>query len=390
MDIQNSKKRVLLVITLAELGGAQKYVRDLTDAFKKEYEITIAANAEDTAIHEWAKKQKVKTVILEHLDQNLWLGFLPTLNDFKTFLDLFSLARVNHYDIVHLNSSKIGLLGALAAKFAGVPKVVFTAHGWVFNEPPSINRPQTRNKKWLWVAVSKVAAYFQDNLICVSDFDFDQALRYRIAPPRKILTIYNGLDTKKVRFASRDRARAWLKEKTSINETTTIIGTIANLYPTKDLGTMIASLAHLPQDIQLVIIGEGSEREKLRVISNELRVADRVFFLGRIPDAWQYLRAFDVYAISSVKEGLPFSALEAMAAGIPIVSTPAGGLKEIFSYENALIVPTGSPVEFAEAIKKLLQDKELQKTLAKNASQTLKKHFTLEAMVAKTRWVWEF
>ena len=131
MDIQNSKKRVLLVITLAELGGAQKYVRDLTDAFKKEYEITIAANAEDTAIHEWAKKQKVKTVILEHLDQNLWLGFLPTLNDFKTFLDLFSLARVNHYDIVHLNSSKIGLLGALAAKFAGVPKVVFTAHGWV-------------------------------------------------------------------------------------------------------------------------------------------------------------------------------------------------------------------------------------------------------------------
>ena len=180
MDIQNSKKRVLLVITLAELGGAQKYVRDLTDAFKKEYEITIAANAEDTAIHEWAKKQKVKTVILEHLDQNLWLGFLPTLNDFKTFLDLFSLARVNHYDIVHLNSSKIGLLGALAAKFAGVPKVVFTAHGWVFNEPPSINRPQTRNKKWLWVAVSKVAAYFQDNLICVSDFDFDQALRYQI------------------------------------------------------------------------------------------------------------------------------------------------------------------------------------------------------------------
>lgn len=398
------KKKLLFAITLGELGGAQKYVRDLSLGLKKKYDVTIAPGSEDQTLLRWADENDIRTISLPSLGRSLWKGFLPTRKDYKAFINLFRVFRDEDYDIVHLNSSKMGFLGAIAAKMAGVPRVVFTAHGWVFNEPEKI---QSGKVRWLWILLSKVAGLFQDRIICVSNYDLDQAIKYRVAPPKKLLTIYNGLERKKVRFASRNRARKWLRDKLSSNNyqlstDTKVIGTVANHYPAKDLPTMIKSLKHLPENHILVIIGDGPENKKLNIIAHNTKVKDRVFFLGRIEDGWQWIRSFDVYVISSLKEGMPYNVLEAMAAGVPIVSTSVGGLKEmLFPVESseykvsslkkrAIEFPVGNYKRLAREIKKLLSDKELSQSIADNAEEALKSDFTFKKMREKTEWIYKF
>lgn len=395
--VKEIKNKILFVVTLAEAGGAQKYLKDLIEATNKDgYEVTIAAGGEDSSLLAWAKEKKVEVLPLPHLTRNLLWGILPNPGDFRTFLILASHIKEGGYNVVHFNSSKIGFIGSLAARFSFLisketkrPRVVFTAHGWVFNEPASI-----RPRRWLWIAISKIAAYFQDQIICVSDYDFEQAIKYHIAPPRKLVTIYNGIDRKKVKFASRQRARKWLKETANIGENVPVLGTIANFYPTKDLGTMMGSLNHLPQEVVLVIIGrEGSlSKENLIDLARSMEVDSRVFLLGGVDDAWQWIRSFDAYLISSLKEGLPFSALEAMASGVPIVSTRSGGLSNAL-FENpekpsALSFAAGDSYELSQQITKILGNKAKASEITKNAQEAVKKRFSLEETIKKTKWVW--
>ena len=145
----------------------------------------------------------------------------------------------------------------------------------------------------------------------------------------------------------------------------------------------------------LVIIGsEGPiKKDELEKQVSNLNLEGRVFLMGGIAEGSKYLRAFNVYAISSLKEGLPYSAIEAMAAELPIVSTPSGGLKDIFfggESPGALSFTPGDSYELAQKIKILLKEKELASRLTLSSKQNLIKNFSLKSMLAKTRWVWEF
>ncbi len=383
------QKKLLLAVTLGEIGGAQKYVQDIALGLKDDYKITVSCGEKDAPLIMWAQKEGFATISLLSSNRTLWKGFLPTINDFKTFARLYRIFKAKNYDIIHLNSSKMGFLGALAGKLAHIPKVVFTAHGWVFNEPKSI-----QTKKWLWLAISKISAYFQDKIICVSNYDLDMARKYHMAPARKLVAIYNGIDTNNISFLSRQKSREWLSTKINIQEDTVILGTIANLYKTKDLKTMIKAVNALKNiNIILVIFGEGPEREILEEEIKKQKLESRVFLLGKTEKAHRYLKALDVYIISSVKEGLPYSALEAMTAKIPIISTGAGGLREIFFSDpkkpSALSFKMGNTKDLAEKIEYILANKEDADIIVKNASYILRKEFELDKMISKTRWVYD-
>lgn len=392
-DLKNANKRpkILYIATLGRTGGVYRYIEYLAGRLREDFDIAVAAGEGGGDLVEWAKEQGIRAIPLKHLERELSFGILPTLGDIQTFLDLFRHIRRERYDIVHLNSSKMGLIGTIAARLARTQKIIFTAHGWVFNEPKII-----RGKRWLWILVSKLAAYFQDYIICVSEYDFDQALRYRIAPPRKLITIRNGIDVKKIAYLQRAKPRAELEEKVGATKDIVIAGTIANSYPTKDLGTMIKAIAILKNPkVKLVIMGEEGPQshQELEAIIQELVLSDRVFLLGRVKSAAQYLKALDIYLISSLKEGLPFSALEAMAAGVPIISTPVGGLHELFmgapEKPAALIFSPGDTGQLAKHIDSLIEDSETASALAKNAKERVAKFFSLEDMLEKTRWVYE-
>ncbi len=387
----NAHPKILYIATLGRTGGVYQYIGQLAEKMRNDFDITVAAGEGGGDLTVWAAEQGIKAFPLEHLGRELSFGAFPTVNDVRTFFDLFRHIRAERYDIVHLNSSKMGLIGAIAARLSGCRKVVFTAHGWVFNEPKTI-----RGKRSFWILVSKFAAYFQDYIICVSEYDFDQALRYRIAPPRKLITIHNGLDVNKIAYLARTKPRKELEERINATKETIIAGTIANSYSTKDLGTMIKAVSLIKNyNVKLAIIGEeGPVPHKELVASIKYQgLEDRVFLLGRIENAAQYLKAFDMYLISSLKEGLPFSALEAMAAGLPIVSTTVGGLNELlFADEKkpaALNFSPGGANALAHQIETVLTNKDLAATLSQNAKERVSALFSLEKMLVKTRCVYE-
>ena len=142
-----------------------------------------------------------------------------------------------------------------------------------------------------------------------------------------------------------------------------LIGTIANLYPTKGINFLIEAAAKLIKDhpeLLFVIFGDGPERKKLELMINDLGLKNKVLLAGYLPEAHRYLKAFDLFVLPSVKEGLPYAILKAQAAGLTVVATQTGGLPEILPAEclveaiHELPLRGGYPNALADKIRKFL------------------------------------
>ncbi len=135
----------------------------------------------------------------------------------------------------------------------------------------------------------------------------------------------------------------------------------------------------------LIIIGEGKERPKLEGLIKKYSLEDKVLLAGRIPDAYKYLKAFDVFVLPSLKEGFPWIILEAMAAELPIVATKVGALPEIIENgrEGFLVEPKNSQT-LAEKIKWLLENPQEAKVMGIQAKAKLAKEFSFQRMIKET------
>ncbi|NUM25103.1 MAG: glycosyltransferase family 4 protein [Candidatus Buchananbacteria bacterium] len=374
------KNRILFIVTQAEWGGAQRYIFDLASQLMPEnYEITVAAGKFDGRgknLFTKLDEKKIKSYTLKNLvrEINPW-------QDVRAYFEIKKLIKTIRPDIVHLNSSKAGVIGALAAKRAKIKKVVYTVHGFVFNEPMPMW------KKFVYLVAEKFSARFKDTLICVSDYDRKSAIKNQIAPLNKLVTVHNGLDT--IELLPRLEARRQLH----LPDNKKVVGTIANFYLTKDLKTLIQAaniVTKLHPETIFVVIGDGQQRNQLTTEIKNLKLEDVFLLAGEKEQASQYLAAFDVYVCSSVKEGLPYSIIEAMKAGLPIASTNVGGIPELLTDEkNALVVKSGDPDALAKAIDNILEDENLSKKISAQAKADMSEKFSLSEMTAKTKAVYE-
>lgn len=373
--------KILYIITLSELGGAQRYVLDLVKHFKNiNYDIIVASGQDGYLIDE-CKKNNIQTHVFHHLVRQI-----HPIKDFIAILEIYSLIKKEKPEMVHLNSSKAGAIGAIAAKMAGVKKVIYTVHGYVFLEP------MPRWKKMFYIFIEKFSSYFKDAIICVSNYDKKIGIQYNIAPEKKIVTIHNGIDTNAMNFLAKKEAKKFLIAQSSgLRAQGFWIGTIANFYPTKGLLYLISAAKKIVEkfpDALFIIIGDGDERKILENEIVKLSLEKNVILTGKIPDASKYLRAFDIYVCSSVKEGLPYSILEAMAAGLPIVSTNVGGAPELLKNNSGILVEPKNPLELAIAIIKVLEDSKLAQGLSQNAKKFVENEFSLEKMLEKTERIY--
>lgn len=372
------KIKVIYIITKNDIGGAQKYVRELSENLDKE---------------------KFESVILTGGRGGLrWLSnaFRPYflfINDFLAVIELFFIFRRERPDIIHLNSSKAGVIGALAVQLYELtlypkphtlnPRVIFTAHGWVFNPDNDLSFWSRR----FYILLHKLAAHFQDKIINVSEYDRRLALKYKVALSEKLFTVYNGIDYQNLKFLARDSARKFLFSKFNppaggLNPAYKWVGSIGRLVPEKNYETLIKAAA-LIKNVYFFIIGSGPEHLKLRVKAEELKVSDRVFFFENIAPAAPYFKAFDIFVLSSIKEGLPYTMLEAMAAELPIVVTRIGGMTEIIE-GRGLVMPPREPEELARAINYFLDSPQIAQESAKKTNDFLKNNLTLKRMIEET------
>ncbi|MBI5765965.1 glycosyltransferase family 4 protein [Candidatus Falkowbacteria bacterium] len=367
--------KILYIVTQSELGGAQRYISDLAKYFSGNGDdVWVAAGGND-ALFELLKNAGIKAIKLRNLVREI-----NPLKDLQALLELKKIISDLHPDIVHLNSSKAGVLGAVAAKVASVKKIIYTVHGFVFNEP--MNRMQ----KIFYLLAEKISAHFKNYIICVSEFDYQQALINKICSPKKLITIHNGID--EIKFSSKEEA----KKELNLPPNKIIIGCIANFYASKGLEYLIEAARIVKEKIPgvlFVIIGDGQEKNNLisKIKKNDL--AENFILTGKINQAERCLKAFDLYACSSVKEGFPYSLLEAMTAGLPIVATKVGGIPEMIknNYSGILVEPA-NPDELAKAIINLCQNKSLAMHLASQALAEYHQYFNFDTMIAKTKKVY--
>ncbi len=376
----NQPPKILYLITLSELGGAQKYVLDLaTKASAEGFDVSVAVGGQpDGQLLTLLSRFSISSYYLRRLQRPLNLR-----SDFLAFFDICRLLRRLKPDIVHLNSSKAGSLGALAAKLCGVKKIIYTVHGLVLNEPLSAPK-----RVFYWLS-EWFSGLFKTRFICVSAADQQALLKNKICRARKISVIHNGLDLAQINFWPRAEARAKLSLFASrqINDEVFLVGTLANFYPVKGLIYLIEAVKNVlpiyPQT-KFIMIGSGPELPTFKKIVNSYRLEQNIIFTDLVPTASQYLKALDLFVLPSLKEGLPYALLEASAAGLPIIATAVGGNPEVVTDDfNGLLVPPADISSLTTALINLIPDHDRLARYAQN-SQKRAQGFSLSSMAAQT------
>ncbi len=385
------KEKILYLVTQSEFGGAQIYVSTLALNLNKEkYMVEVAVG--QPATEPWLKElenNSIKVWRLKHVvrELNLW-------HDFMSGWELFFLFLHAQPNIIHLNSSKVGSTGSVVGWIykkilRKKLKIIYTVHGFVFQEPMAAWR------KFYYLWSEKIASQFRDKIICVSEHDKIIGLNQKIARPNKFVVIHNGIDLKNLNFLPPQEAQQKLTTLTNLasntNQQKLWCGTVANLYPAKGLGDLILAAEKITaknKNIIFVIIGEGQEREKLENLIKKYHLENNFFLTGNLKQAASYLKAFDIFILSSVKEGLPYTLIEALTAGLPIIATTVGGNPEIVENNiNGILVAPHQPAQIATAIEKIILNPTLGDKFKTNNLEKVKQ-FEIDNMLEKTQKVY--
>jgi len=327
------RQTILYVITQSGPGGAQRYVLDLATHLPARFEAVICAGADGGGgLLEDARRTGLRVAPLTSLRRSI-----SPLADQRAVQELRQLFASEQPAVIHLNSSKAGVLGSMAG--GRRYRTVYTVHGWVFRERLSWW------KRLAYVQAEKQSARYLDRIIVLSESDRSAGLKLGVAP-EKLRIIRNGIQAPQ--FQPRQDARARLSELTGASlDSRPLILCVASFYPTKGLGYLIDAMAQVKPPALCVVVGDGELRPQLEQRIAELGLAGRVLLPGHVPAAAELLRAADVFVLPSVKEGLPYVLLEAMAARVPVVATRVGGVPEVIS---GLLVEPGAAQELAAAI----------------------------------------
>ncbi len=375
MKNDSTKKKVLLLITKSNWGGAQRYVYDLATHLDKElFSVTVVVGGNG---------QLTEMLAHQHID---WLS-LPSLNNslkpkslWQTSYDLFTLLRQERPDILHVNSSVAGLIGTFVGRLARVPRIIFTAHGWAFNEERSYwQRIVFTFFHWLTVLLSHRTIAVSDAIIKQLSLPGTMKKMKVLHPGRTIGVMYDH-----------EEARTTLSQEFPVLQEymdDILIGSIAELHPIKLQSVLIKSLVPIlkkfPQ-VRLIIIGEGTERKNLQQLIKELNLTKSVFLVGAINEAARLLKAFDIFVLSSRSEAYGYVLHEAGLAELPVIATNVGGIPEIIKNGvSGLLVEPNNPPALSQALATLLSDSTLRNKFSA-ALHVEMKNRTLEKMVRAT------
>ena len=299
------KRKVTYVITKSNWGGAQRYVFDLaTNLPKQDFDVSVILGGDGLLAQ---KLQQEKTSVYRSLFMQRDMSMLA---DIKSFFELYRLFKQIQPDVVHLNSSKAGGVGALAARMAGVKNIIFTVHGLPEDEPRGVLA------RLLIKVATRLTFALCDKVITVSK---DNQRRVRGS-----VLIYNGIGP--IVFGTGDTIRS------AFPPGVTITGTIGELNKNKNQQALIEEAKRTP-NMFVAIVGEGEMRGELERLINKYNLNNRVKLFGFLPAA-EVLKGFDIFALPSLKEGLPYVLLEAKQAGLPIVANRVGGIGEILDAKD--------------------------------------------------------
>jgi glycosyltransferase involved in cell wall biosynthesis len=373
--LPHKKKKILFLITKSNWGGAQRYVHDLAVSLpKNEFDIAVALGGEGHLLTK-LEANNIKTIKIASLQRDI--SFTKEIQSFK---EIWYIIKTEKPNVLHVNSSKAGGLGAFAGRLLKVPKIIYSAHGWAFNEDINpVSRLAVGLLHWLTIMLAHQTIAVSNATKSQMKWPFTQ---------KKITVIHNGRPLPN--FLDRNSARHRILEiKPDLisyqNDLWTV--TIAELHPIKCHHLMIEAVEKLTKSgikIRHLIIGDGELRNELTQLIKDKNLEQSVFLLGHINEADQLLKGLDIFVSTSRSESLGYSVIEASQAGLPIISTKVGGVPEIITdgLDGLLIAPNDSQV-LATSLELLINDANLRIKISQ-AAKVRGQHFSLERMIDDT------
>ena len=394
--------RVLHIITRLILGGAQENTILTVEGLqkKRQYQVDLATGppiGPEGSLVKDARGRGLNLIMVPEMRReiNPW-------RDFLTFIKLYRLIKRRNYDIVHTHSTKAGILGRLAAKLAGVTVVIHTIHGLPFHEYQNrwINR--------FYVLCERLAARLTHKLISVAEVMTEKALTVKVAPLRKFVTIYSGMELDKFLEPGVEPAderkqveigpgveAAKKRRKLGIEEDAPVVGKVARLFHLKGHKYLLEAAAQVVKvypKAKFLLVGDGILRGKLERQAGDLGIKGNVLFTGLVPkeDIPGLLAVMDVVVHTSLREGLARVLPQALACGRPVISFDIDGAREVIKDgETGYLVPAGDSRKLAEAIIDVLGDKDKARRMGEAGRKLVEPNFRAEVMVDKIAEVYE-
>ncbi|HEX2116896.1 MAG TPA: glycosyltransferase family 4 protein [Alphaproteobacteria bacterium] len=310
-------------------------------------------------------------------------GYNP-LEHWKTFGALVRLFRAERFDLLHVHTPVAALIGRLAAARAGVPTVVYTAHGFYFHERMPLW------KRALFGGLEYLGGRFTDILLTQSAEDAQTARRFGLCRGGIVEAIGNGSDPQRFHPVAADAPeRLALRQSLGVDERRPVVAMIGRLVAEKGYPELFAAMRDV--DAQLWVIGERLKSDHAQpidalidAVQRDPILGRRVQFLGYRQDVPALLRAADIFALPSHREGMPRSIIEAMLSGLPVVATDIrGSREEVIDGESGYLVPLGDVQALARALQRLAADQALRKSFGQAGRERAAELFDERKIVAR-------
>jgi glycosyltransferase involved in cell wall biosynthesis len=370
------KINILYVITKLELGGAQKQLLGLARGLDKQKFNPYILTACDGLLVDSAKNIAGLTLVRCKLLER-------PIRPVKDILALFFIRdfiKNNNIDIVHTHSSKAGILGRLAAKMSGVRMIIHTVHGWSFHEhQPGVTY-------YLYLFLEKICASFSSAIIVVSQWDQLQAARHLVGRQDKYKLIRYAINQDE--FKNNPPAEQ-IRKEFGLSGEDQVVGMVACFKPQKaplDFIKLAAEISKTFPNARFILVGDGALRGKVCALINKLNLKGKVILAGWRNDVAAFLSCLDVFVLTSLWEGLPIAVLEAISAGVPVIATDTGGIREVILDSKAgYLVKPHDIKTLQERLEELLKKPSLRKEFTHFASLALESGgYTLDSLLKET------
>jgi glycosyltransferase involved in cell wall biosynthesis len=380
--------RVLRIINRFNLGGPTYNASYLTRYLAPEFEtLLIGGSPQPGEAHSGFIPESLGITYRELTSMSRSVN---ALRDWQSFTEIRKIIREFRPDIVHTHAAKAGALGRIAARSLGVPVIVHTYHGHVFDQYFSPWKSALVQRAERMLAVST------DAIVTISEMQkLDIVRRFRIAPEEKVHVIPLGFDLDRFVVDAETRRKAF-RQKWQLSEHECAVALIGRFAPVKNHALFIRAFAVAKKTnpkLRAFLIGDGPLVSELKALIESLGLTwsddpgnSDITFTSWIKNIPEIMPGLDIVALSSLNEGTPVSLIEAQAAGKPVISTDVGGVRDcVLSGESGIICALNDVPAFAAAMTAVSGDSSLRNAMGAEGKTFVFQRFHYTRLVADTR-----
>lgn len=362
------KIKVAHIVTNFALGGAQDYlITTIENLDRDKFELFIFGQMQGERTEVLLKLKDVKCADVPDLSREI-----SPLKDLIAIFQIFSLLKKYKINLVHTHSSKAGVVGRIAAKFAGVGVIVHTIHGFPFHDFMS------KTKRKSFILLERLMARITDALLLVSEREKSIALNLNIKPKRILETIYNSVDFFPF---TQTFDRPIFRQKLGINSSEILIGFSGRFSQQKALHILVEAFSLVNKEFpqtKLLLVGDGVQKSELVEQSKKLNISDKIIMTGFQSNVAPFYLIMDIFIMTSLWEGLSRCLAEAMYAKLPVIATDVGGTADaVINDQTGWLIKANDVHAAVNALRDAILNPEICKKMGKNGFQFARESFDI-------------